>query len=150
GFAGLVALYVNDQQRHRQELIDVRNNLALLASAAEEERPPPVGTGDRHPKPAAPSAPVGSPPTDTTAVPAALAEPKAMVPKEVLAAIDATFQSQRADLAWAREAERTARDKLAQDFGETVELRSVECRTSICRFETVHDGARQYNEFFRG
>jgi hypothetical protein len=57
------------------------------------------------------------------------------------------FESEGRDAAWADSSERLAGDRLRALLPSTSAVRAVECRTSMCRFETSHADRSIYQAF---
>ena len=54
--------------------------------------------------------------------------------------LEAAFVAEPRDGAWAMEARRTADAKLAADLPMTSAIKSIDCRSTMCRIESTHDG----------
>lgn len=142
----LVVLYL-DQRGIRAELTALRAELPKAGSERAEHgpaerrevvwlRPPapvePSPTGSRD-EPAAPSEPTLQ----------RVAQPKPLeTPIEQFARVHDTleqkFDSQASDGGWAMDARRSVEARLA-DLPVASRVRSIECRSTLCRVETIHD-----------
>jgi hypothetical protein len=71
-----------------------------------------------------------------------------MRPADVRDHIEGAFVSEPADSAWARTAEHTIETRFASALPARA-LRSVECHTSMCRIETLHESIDAYQAFYR-
>lgn len=60
--------------------------------------------------------------------------------------LEQKFGSEASDGAWAMEARRSVETKLA-DLPVASRLRSIECRSTLCRMETIHDRYSDAQEF---
>lgn len=144
-FVGLLALQLADQRRHESELAELRSELG-----APRPPPPRIDVGARR---EVRSAPAATPPTPVTgapaAEPAAPPKPPPMEVGEVRDRLEGTFAKQRPD-AQSDEARRTAETRLAAILPATSKLQSLECRTSMCRIETVHEDPESYQQFVKG
>lgn len=74
---------------------------------------------------------------------------RAFEPAEVEAQLHTAFASEEADSTWTTQAQATARTRLAAALPETSSLRSVECRSSMCRFETIHEDEGHIEQFMQ-
>jgi hypothetical protein len=63
--------------------------------------------------------------------------------------MDGTFSAQRVDASWAGTAQNLASERLRATLPEGSEVRSVECRASLCRIETSHTDEQRYESFVR-
>lgn len=143
-FVGLLAMHLADQRRHESEIAEMRRELgassAPRAETARSEAPRPA------PEPVA-SIRVGEAPAPA---PAVEAQPKPpMEAAEVRDHLEVTFTQQRAD-GQSDDARRTAEARLTAVLPATAKLQSLECRTSMCRIETVHQSAESYQQFVKG
>lgn len=164
GFGALTALHLTEQQRHQRELNELRDDVAAVSNAAETRHRQAVAaalstaaalssTAMASPAPPQAAAPIEKDevsPGEATgdAVPApAPGQPRQDRAEQVRNLLETSFQSQSVDPFWSRDAERTARDKLAKTLRDPSELRGIECRASLCRIETEHEGREQYDQF---
>jgi len=90
--------------------------------------------------------PAATAPAPTPTAPAA-APPTELRPADVRDHMERVFVDEKPDLNWSRTAERTAETRLRSLMPEGGTLRSVECRASLCRIETSHEGLDEYREF---
>ena len=61
--------------------------------------------------------------------------------------LDDYFARERPDPGWAYDAQRTAEARIVGAIPKTSEVRSIECRASMCRIETAHQDLDQYQQF---
>ena len=78
--------------------------------------------------------------------PAPAASPPPVEPNVRLAS---AFVAERPDPAWTEAANRLADARLGAALPASSALRSVECRSSLCRIETVHPDMEHYQRFFQ-
>jgi hypothetical protein len=77
-------------------------------------------------------------------------EPRlALQPAKLRERLDSTFHAEPFDSGWAGGAQRLAAERLRETLPEGSEVRSVECRSSLCRIETSHTDGPHYQEFVR-
>jgi hypothetical protein len=150
----LVVLYL-DQRAVRAELTALRAEPPKVGSERAEhgraERPDVVWR--RQPAPSEPSAPSSR---DERVASSELTAPKVAQPKPLETPIEQfalvhdtleqTFGSQANDGGWAIEARRSVETKLA-DLPVASRLRSIECRSTLCRVETIHDRYADARDF---
>jgi len=138
----VAALYL-DQRGLRAEVTALHG--AAAPAGSERARRPDLAW---RPAPAPREATAGRAPAHV----ARIAEPEAVprvrptpteTPVEQFAhvhdALERTFGSEPSDGAWAMEARRAVESKLA-DLPVASRIRSIDCRSTLCRVETVHDG----------
>ena len=90
------------------------------------------------------------PPATPRSAPVAEATPPAPEPRvDVREKLDGLFREERTDTDWARTAESQVEDKLQQSMPEGSFVRSVECRASMCRVESVHQDDDTSGRFVR-
>jgi hypothetical protein len=146
GVAIALAVLCLDQRGVRAELTALRAELPKVGSDRAEhgraERPEVVWR--RSPAPAEPSisSDDGVVASSKPSLPR-VAQPKPQgTPIEDFALVHDTleqkFGSQASDAAWAMEARSSMEAKLAH-LPSASRLRSVECRSTLCRIETIHD-----------
>ena len=148
----LVVLYL-DQRGIRAELTAQRAELPKpgreQAGHGRAERPDVVWR--RLPVPSEPSATSSRDGSAASEPPQHVAQPKPPeTPIEQFALVHDTleqrFGSQANDGAWAMEARRSLETKLA-DLPAASRLRSIECRSTLCRMETIHDRYSDAQDF---
>jgi hypothetical protein len=61
----------------------------------------------------------------------------------------AAFTAEAEDAEWATSARHIATDRVRSDLPSGSELRSIDCRKSMCRIETSHTDRRTFQEFVR-
>ena len=69
--------------------------------------------------------------------------------KQVMSHLDSTFNSQKVDSNWSRNATNEATRALSASLPEGSSISKVDCRTNLCRVETTHknaDALRAYNQ----
>lgn len=148
-FVGLLVLHYVDQRRHTSELAELRSELGALSTPVDAPRAE-AEARRAAPRPAlAPAAP-----KQAAEEPAPEADPPPTPPPmeviEVRDRLEVSFAEQRADARWSGEARHTAETRLSTVLPETSKLQSLECRTSMCRIETVHEGLESYRQFVQG
>jgi hypothetical protein len=92
---------------------------------------------------------------DASDLPAALrqapalesAERPLIEPAEARDQLESAFLEEGTDPGWARQAERTVQEKLRGSMPDASAVRSIECRSSICRIETAHQDPGAYGQF---
>jgi hypothetical protein len=62
--------------------------------------------------------------------------------------LEAAFQRDAIDLAWASTSQQLAQERLAKLLPPTSTIRSIDCHGAMCRIETWHAGRDAYQEFF--
>jgi len=67
--------------------------------------------------------------------------------EDVLANLDTTFETEVADRQWVASASQKIYDIAQPNLGPNSEIRSVECRTSLCRIESVQEDSEHYADF---
>ncbi|WP_437512649.1 hypothetical protein [Sorangium sp. So ce1099] len=77
------------------------------------------------------------------------AEPRPVDMAAVSARIQDVFTQQGTDAQWTARASQTAREKLSSALPDRSSLRTVECRSSMCRIETEHDDMAQMQQFMQ-
>ncbi|WP_437986912.1 hypothetical protein [Sorangium sp. So ce117] len=77
------------------------------------------------------------------------AGPRPVDMAEVSERIQDVFAQQTTDTQWTASASEAAREKLRSALPERSSLRTVECRSSMCRFETEHDDMAQMQQFMQ-
>jgi hypothetical protein len=149
---GGVIYHLANQHHNEAQLGQLRADLASLSIAvAQAQRSAPDERARAAHTPvvvAAPSveAPLPEQAPSATA-PSGSADEHGPDPAEVRAKIDAAFTREGVDPRWATQAQVTAQTRLAAALPETSTLRSVECHSSMCRFETVHEDADHVQQF---
>lgn len=152
---GVCFLKIHAQQA---EIDRVRAQVAVLAASPEEkgashrrERGP-VEERRGSPAPARRTSPTEE---DMSDLPIAPRQPPALEtadraptePEDVPVALESAFLEEGADPIWSREAERTVQEKLKRAIPKAADVRSIECRSSMCRIETFHQNAEDYERF---
>lgn len=143
------------------------DSLATRLQSAQEEikasrAAPPASRGPSEPgarsdaRGAAAAAPAAAPVSERslgdgeerTEREAAARAPTAPTPQEVVAHFEeAFFTSPNRDPAWAKEAQTAAVSKLREILPQSSQMRAVECHSTMCRIETVHDDVETYRQF---
>jgi hypothetical protein len=67
--------------------------------------------------------------------------------EEMLANLDATFEMEPADRSWSARTVSDIYDVVQPVLGRNSEIRSVECKTSLCRIESVQEDPDHYASF---
>jgi hypothetical protein len=156
----MAAVYLNSRAT-RQEVALLRGELARISLAAQESAeavprlvpvPVPVPSARERATLVSPSASVAEE-KERTAPPPDPARRKPPTRIESFAPIrdglEAVFQSERVDASWADGARSIAENGLASRLPEGSRLGVVECRTTVCRVESVHDSQLQASKFSR-
>lgn len=149
---GVVIYDLADQHRHEAQLGQVRADLSSLSTAvAQTQRSASQERAHAAHAPvvvAAPSIEAPLPkraPSDPT--PSGSADEHRPDPAEVRVKIDAAFTREGVDPMWATQAQAMAQTRLAATLPETSTLRTIECHSSMCRFETIHEDADHVHQF---
>ncbi|WP_437554868.1 hypothetical protein WME97_22800 [Sorangium sp. So ce367] len=161
--AGGVAALAVDRRRDEAELARMREDMGALSRAIEATKSGPALAGaaprpERRIEAAAPAP--AAPPAEAPAAPAPeppgeenesapTVERRAAALAAVRERLEDTFTQQGTDARWSAEAREAAREKLSAALPDTSSLRSIECRSSMCRVETVHQDFEQYEQFVR-
>ncbi|MGK3984788.1 hypothetical protein WME99_17210 [Sorangium sp. So ce136] len=122
---------------------------AVAAAAEPAPRAPGGGARPRSaPRAAALAEPPPPPPQPREAEPERDGGDAGRVePAVIRERLDERFARERRDPAWTVDAQRTAESRVAGAIPETSEVRSIECRASMCRIETTHQDLNQYQQF---
>ncbi len=77
------------------------------------------------------------------------ADPNAPDPmtQRVLSNLSSSFDSEVVDRSWAPDAASTLREKAAGLLAQNSDIQSLECRTTMCRLETIQPNMTQYQAF---
>jgi hypothetical protein len=147
--AAVAAMVVVERRHEAAELRGLRAAVASLSASVDSSRQraddrESVGAMLRQIA-ARPTQQEPVPPTTTPAPEAPQA--RAPTPAEVRDKLDGVFAGEQVDTKWAQEARAKAEGKLAAAMPATSALRSVECRASMCRVETVHEDLGSYRQF---
>ncbi|NTX08115.1 hypothetical protein [Myxococcus sp. CA040A] len=97
------------------------------------------------PEPTAPTPELASPTPETVVTPT----PSPVSTEQVRQRLEDYFGDESFDTAWARSAEQQAKDGVRAALPVPSQLRSVECRASLCRIETEHGDSEQSLTFVR-
>jgi len=152
-----VVLYL-DHRATRLTIADLRNQLARIDEKSQDQTaaaprliavpvPLPLGTGN-----IVPAAAPGAPPEVAERRPRI--DPGRRPPETVMESfvpvrktLEALVQAEAADPSWADRARSMAENSLAAHLPEGSRLGAIDCRTSVCRIESIHDGQRRADEF---
>lgn len=74
------------------------------------------------------------------------AEPS-VTPEDILANLDVTFENEVPDKQWVATATDAINAVARPTLGVNSEIRSIECRSSLCRIETVQEDSDHYTDF---
>jgi cell division protein FtsB len=76
-------------------------------------------------------------------------DPKAPDPsvQRTMANLDASFESQVVDRNWAADAAATLREKASALLSQNSEIQSLECRSTMCKMESIQADVKQYQDF---
>jgi hypothetical protein len=152
------AFYLVEQRRSDAAITQLSSDVAHLlktqARTAEDARhhnaAAPAPTHE-----AAPMDPVDDEEAPTTERPAtieAATAPERALPVEsavLRERMDQRFADERTDPSWAVDARQRAQSRLAAVLPATSEVRSIECRATMCRIESVHADLGEYQQFVR-
>jgi hypothetical protein len=119
--------------RRREEGGDVMERRGSRAPARSPSLSP-EDESDAHapPPPQAPLEPKERPPADL---------------EDTTDEIERVFLGEGSDPSWSRQTERTVKEKLTASLPEASAVRSIECRSSMCRVETVFHDPEAYGRF---
>lgn len=153
---GVAAYLVHAHRAEESELAQMREDIGSLSHALGEARRD-AARNKAQAAPVRPVVPDFAPPASPEEAPSAQAEaaptssptaPAAAIePVEVQARLDAKFTDERSDAAWAVTSQRLVTTKLSAVLPPASELRSVECRASMCKIESRHEDAVRYRQF---
>lgn len=148
GIPIVVAVFYLDQRATRAELAELRAALpkataeramkapeVVWLSRPSEQVPVAVPMAKQLDPPEVASMPVT---TDLTKQKPAGTPIEQFVP--VHDTLEAAFVSEVRDSAWATDARRAAESKLSAELPPKSILKSIDCRSSLCRVESTHDG----------
>lgn len=139
-----VAVLYLDRRATRAELAALR---PAKAERAAKQKPvvwpsPLLGRGSDEALTARPAAPSAEPSSPATAD--ATQHKPAETPIDQFApihdALEAAFASEARDGAWAMEARRTVDATLSAELPAKSAIKSIDCRSTLCRIESTHDG----------
>jgi hypothetical protein len=139
-----------DHRRGEANLAHIRAEVASLSSAVErhQEREPRLVERVTVLAPTANTAAESPAPGKESEATARKDEkPRELPVADVRDRLEAAFVAERSSSDWTREAQSTAQRKLAAMPSLSSSVRSVECRSSMCRIETVHQDAKSYRQF---
>jgi hypothetical protein len=147
----LGAAWLNDRRTLEHEILSTRLNRAAERTAfsplQEMAWPSPTAVPSVSSPVAAGS--IASPldPTLPTEIPAM--QPNAAPPPSIEdqhAFLQTTFEQQRADMTWAREARSTLTADIERRLPKSSSIRTLECRTALCRAEIRHADEAGYRD----
>jgi hypothetical protein len=147
-FPCLLALHLIDRGRQESELAELQGKLAALSTSARTLRTE-LAARRQMPQPAAASAAPRIAEQPAPAEDPSHAGPPPLDVIETRDQLEASFLRQHGDVRWSGEAQRTAATRLSAILPETSKLQSLECRASMCRIETAHQGLESYQLFVR-
>jgi hypothetical protein len=145
--------------RAQQAEIDrIRADVSALVASPEAKRAShrrDCGHVEERPGSTAPARRTSTPEEAVSDLPTAPPQPHALraadraptEPKDMPAALESAFAEEAADPGWSSEAERTVQQKLLRVTPRASDVRSIECRSSMCRIETTHRDAGDYERF---
>jgi hypothetical protein len=70
-------------------------------------------------------------------------------PAQLRDRMEGIFYDERVDASWADRALRLAQERIAGTLSDGSDVRSIECRSSMCRIETSHTDEQHYHQFLR-
>jgi hypothetical protein len=151
---GVVVYLVHDARSRRAEIDGLRAQLAAVASAPAPTVTVREVTRELVPVPAPhdeePAAAAAAAPGANAEAKGAAPSPPRMEPAEQRARYSSKFNEEPRDAQWASASQATATAKLTAVLPPSSELTSVECRSSMCKIETVHEDVERYHEFAKG
>lgn len=140
-------------QKERARAESIRQDVARL----REEMTAARSAGDRGEAlrslwaaaaPAASAEPSRSPAPAAAEVPRQKDAPRPpLEPAQMRDRMERSFNTERVDQSWAGTAQRTAHERIPGALPEGSEVRSVECRSTLCRIETSHVNREHYATF---
>lgn len=83
------------------------------------------------------------------ATPTETAPPPPLEPPVLRERMDQCFTQERPDPSWAAQAKQQVEASLAAVLPSSSAIRSVECRTTMCRIESTHGDREQYQRFIQ-
>jgi len=104
------------------------------------QRPAPRAVARTEPSPPPPDPHVAEPERDA-------GRTRHVEPAVIRERLDDQFARERPDPAWAPDAQRTAEARIVGAISKTSEVRSIECRASMCRIETAHQDLDHYQQY---
>jgi hypothetical protein len=153
GVALIAAAWLDDRAHRQSEVVALQQQIAALAAAQTADRnagspfvappafEPAIGAPvDQGPSPAVASA---------TAAPPSAPRPRKLTPAEVREGMETAFSADSDDPRWKPSDQRAATAKVRAVLPEGSELRSFDCKESLCRIETSHVGTDQYRTYLR-
>jgi hypothetical protein len=148
--AGLVVYLVQDHLAHQREIAGLRAEMGAIARSPAD--PPPAVTVREIREIAAPRPDreggenaAAAAPTASADAPSANRAPADATERRVQ--YNAKFSDEYRDAQWATASQDVATAKLKTILPPTSELKSVECRSSMCKIETTHEDAEHYRDF---
>ena len=151
----VVALVAVQQKRHDAEMVALRQQLhSVEARFGDGERQPivrdalPLSGGASGYAPPAPPAPSPASTSSGKAAPDVV-KSRAIEPPELRDYYEEVFVQDHSDTEWTVTERRIVSDKIGAVLPKGSVLRSVECRTSMCRIETSHADLERYKQFYR-
>jgi hypothetical protein len=149
GLAGAVSALALEHRRREADVSRMRDDLSALSRALGGARQE-VAAGSAARRTVEVVTPSCEAPEPTPAAEGVRALPAAQRQLEITEIRDrfaAAFTEQRPDAAWSASARVTAQERIAAALPRTSELRSIECRSSMCRIETAHEDPEHYAQF---
>src|SRR4051794_23713541 len=117
--------------------------LRKLGDALPVVAPPPPAP----PVVAANGAPADTAPPEPEPEPTPSATPSEPPPSSLRDMLGRVFEKESIDPKWSHVAERTAETRLRSTMPKGGSLQSVECRSSMCRIQSVHESVDEFQEF---
>lgn len=144
---------------NQRQIAELRGELRTLAAVGttqhDAESPPPARVPSERivyvPGPALPTGSAAenkSHPAERERSASAVPAPPPK-PAEIREQFEVAFDTERSDASWSAVAKRRAEDRLRNVLTSGSEVRSVDCRSSMCRIETRHDDVRKYRDFIQ-
>ncbi|WP_437669358.1 hypothetical protein [Sorangium sp. So ce131] len=162
---GAATMFVLERGRQQEEIARMRDDMGALSRDLDEARSEAASAAAvrrlarrieaaERTSPAPPPAPeeraaAPTQPGDEPEGPAA-AEQRTATMAEVSERLQDVFAGEGIDAQWTAAARETARDKLSAALPDSSSLRSLECRSSMCRIETEHADLEQFQRFVQG
>lgn len=145
--AGASTLVVIERSRQRAELAGLEKKIAALSVPAPPAAEPPPTVIYRTYEPSAPASTAAAASSPAPAAPAAEPPKPAVSVAEARDSYEIAFGSDHPDPGWTAAELRRTNQKVQAALPEGSELKSLDCRASLCRIETSHADLSRYRTF---